>query len=271
MKRIFKRWPAFLLVGLTALFCLGEIRLASDRNNQGYLNEYHSTVDAGLEVATWTANNSTLSVHDPYLVAYWKLENTSDSVGTHTLTTYNSPSFVAGKHNNCIQLNGSSKYADTPDSDDWTPSTSMTISFWIYPNSLGKAAFAHETDSSNTQECYISVGGILYWGLLTGGSYDFEVTSDSSIGTGAWVHVVLVDTGSNQYMYINGSQQTDTGSFSGSWTNFTGTFKIGYWPRNSWYADSNIDEFVIWKGAALSASDVTDLYNGGTGAFYIPN
>ena len=89
------------------------------------------------------------------------------------------------------------------------------------------------------------------------GGYSASLASAGSTTTGAWHHVAITRSGSSMVMYLNGSSiQTGTDS-----TAYTSTaFNVGFstYPFNGF-----MDEVALWD-SALSASNVTAIYNSGT-------
>src|SRR3989304_9153826 len=79
----------------------------------------------------------------PY--AWYHLNETSgtavsDSSGNgRNGTTVNSPSWVAGKLNNSIQLNGSSQYINLGTIAPFERTSNFSIEAWIYPNNVSSA------------------------------------------------------------------------------------------------------------------------------------
>jgi hypothetical protein len=92
------------------------------------------------------------------------------------------------------------------------------------------------------------------------GSYGLYATG--SIPTGSWHNVVTVQAGTNLTVYLNGTSilnATVTAVGSGWGSNFT----IGRWSAGNYnYMNGHIDEVALFN-SALSASDVTSIYNRG--------
>lgn len=85
----------------------------------------------------------------------------------------------------------------------------------------------------------------------------------------AWIHVVLVSEGNSQKLYTNGTLRANTTSANGgteqtsvAWNNFS--LGVGLAASGLFGA---VDEVGVWN-RSLSASEISDLYNGGVGITY---
>lgn len=97
------------------------------------------------------------------------------------------------------------------------------------------------------------------------GSGSYAGYKDASIATGTWYHVAGVFSQSSCVVYVNGVASTTTAglhnSATGNIDTCTDNIDIGRM-GGSGYMDGNLDEVGIWT-SALSASDITAIYNSG--------
>ena len=105
-----------------------------------------------------------------------------------------------------------------------------------------------------------------YFEVYGAGSYaGFKYASVGAIPTGSWLHVAGVFSQSSCVCYVNGVASTTTGGLhyagTGNIATCSDNIDIGRMGGTS-YMDGNIDEVGIWT-SALSASDITDIYNSG--------
>jgi hypothetical protein len=70
------------------------------------------------------------------LVSYYRLSDTSDSIGTNTATNVNSATFTAGKIDNALTLNGTSQRL-TCGTSLASAYTAITMNAWVNTNALG--------------------------------------------------------------------------------------------------------------------------------------
>ena len=120
-----------------------------------------------------------------------------------------------------------------------------------------------------------SIQGFYFEVYGAGSNATFQYASQGAIPTGSWVHVAGVFSQSSCVVYVNGVASTTTGGShtagAGNIATCTDNIDIGRM-GGSGYMDGNLDEVGIWT-SALSASDITDIYNSGVPAdisYYSP-
>ena len=156
----------------------------------------------------------------------------------------------------------------------------FTVSAWAYPDtavsgttaccSKREAIFAfNKTGNSdeNLNMLYFAQDGSTQKFYHHGSGDNNYTGSSNTFESGQWHHIVMVvDSSGNGKLYINGGQES-------TWSSGTNTsvnkFSIGqeYDGTGSTatdFFDGKIDEVAIWN-VALSAADVTALYNSGNG------
>jgi hypothetical protein len=214
------------------------------------------------------------------IVAYYKFDsdNSNDSVssnnGTDTAMIYNSS---AGKINDGASFNGSTSIISLPSGvyTLFSAKSSFSINCWIqlqnYTNQY--SIFSTNTSVGN----FSSTGGYFFVDPTTGtldfyrgdGSGTDEITSSSAVGTNVWTMVSITSDGSNLNLYVNGNSAATAITM----TKTSPTQQVGvvgseyfngtnndFWPRY-------IDELGFWS-RALSPSEITQLYNSGSGLQY---
>jgi hypothetical protein len=215
------------------------------------------------------------------LVAYYNMEGNSTDVvaaqnGTDTAITYSSAN---GKINQGAGMNGTSSYIYLPDSAKG--GNSMALSMWFY---LTSSSYAGDNLYSESLDAYFNIfvngGGVIGMNQQTTGATYASFTSAGGLFTDhQWVHVVAqydsvtgylsvyvnnvqvinVFRGGNQ-VYGNGAPNQANDNCIGVYAYFNGTLFGGFFP-------GNIDEVGIWN-RALSSSEITQLYNSGSGLTY---
>ena len=96
-------------------------------------------------------------------------------------------------------------------------------------------------------------------------SYDNTTHSCSAILDGDWHHVVKTVDGTSQKIYVDGSLNASWTSSVAAGTAGAHNIDIGSWGGLYYFTDGLIDEVALLN-SALSASDVTDVYNSGVPA-----
>ena len=166
-----------------------------------------------------------------------------------------------------VDLDGTNDYIDLGTSSTLNPTSALTISAWVYINGAGTGSLP--TIYSSSKNSAGSMGGIAlayasnkirFYLDETGSSSWVFAESNSTMNTSQWYHLAGTWNGSTVTLYVNGTAQTTTGSATtiGYNTDFPAT--IGRYTSN--YFQGLIDE-VAFFNSALSASDITTMYNSG--------
>ncbi|MBX4192571.1 LamG domain-containing protein [Candidatus Parcubacteria bacterium] len=264
-----------------------------------------STSTAGA-ARMWVAQLLALIPSTPLqsgLVSYWKLDessgNADDSFSSNDLTNNNSISYTAAQINNGADLNGSSQYFSIADGSQsgLDFSSEMSAAFWIKLDSeptqdggwaglIGKDSNA-DTDERGYDFYYIKAAGSSGDGANVLRFYAFDHSGShqrrsviQTLATSTWYHIAVTWDGTQSQnsrikIYVNGTENTNEGSeTAGDITTIndsTGPFMIGAEPfvlgTNRYKVDGVFDEVGIWD-RALTAQEVSDLYNSGSGLSY---
>jgi hypothetical protein len=209
-------------------------------------------------------------------VAFWKLDNENDLVGSANFTNNNSVNFGIGLIGNCADNfnTGSSRSLTVANSLGIT-NGSYSFSVWIYLISLPASGdnWAIFSNSNNTNDIDNQItirnnGGIYQIRFARNryniSSQSFLVTFSPSIDT--WYHIVQTYDGTNLKGYIDGTYQSQLAtSGNGSGTTTTRT-ALGTGLSGTFYT-GKIDCVGVWT-RDITSSEVTELYNGGAGIEY---
>jgi hypothetical protein len=206
------------------------------------------------------------------LYTVYKAENNAnDSVlGTFANgTAIGGLTYSAGKSGNAFTFNGTTSYINYS-ADLFKFISDFSISFWYNTSS---------TSFQSLIDCYSNVAGKRGWAIQnTGTAINFKTFKDNvtysdlsyTISTNTWYNIIIVRKSvTSTKMYINGtlvasdSVVTDQNYLS----NFSliGAINDGGVLYN--YASGKLDEIDMWS-KELTATEVTELYNAGTGKFY---
>jgi hypothetical protein len=202
-------------------------------------------------------------------VAVWELDETSgttfaDATGNgNTMTSHNSPTVGAtGKIGKCVTLaSASSKYLDCPYNAAFN-SASYSVIAWIKRTANGnyQIIFAHD-DSGIGWAFYMSSTGQ----IRVVHQFVADVGTTATITDANWHHVVLTYGSGTAKIYIDGSLSAtlSLGAFN---TPSTSKELIG--ANNSaspqGFFNDSVDQ-IGYANSILTASDVTLIYNGGSG------
>ena len=241
-------------VKLTTLILQGTTTAITGTSGSGRFYSLESLVTGTPVAGTFTTTS---------LVAYYKLEDTSDSYGTYTLTNYGTATFVEGKFNNSVLLNGTTQYLQT--SVLSTQVTNISVFSWVYINSTSEsgAFFNNGVDGVDTNGYALGVGaGSTFTtpgNKLVAHIHGVDWNNyDTLIGTG-W-HLVGFTRGATTWKaYIDSVQCSPT--YTTNPITPSGNFTIGRsYAGGNIYFNNKIDN-VIFFNRELSASDIVTLYN----------
>jgi len=204
------------------------------------------------------------------LQAYYTADNTpNDTLGNHNGTMTNGTTYGTGIINQGFSLDGVNDYVSilpTFGSSFSAPTSAHSYSAWVYKTVNGQK-FIIQNGNVGMGTCMIVTSGnnlgMTYQGVTT----IFSSPSGGFITLNTWIHCAMTyDGAGNVNLYKNG---VNVGSSSISWTDGTGTSStyLGTYLGTSNYFNGLIDEVGIWD-RELTQSEVTELYNSGSGKQY---
>ncbi len=213
------------------------------------------------------------------LVSYWKMDevsgNRADSHGSNTLTDVNTVGSTTGIINNGADFIAANTERLTRSAQTWGISNASSVSLWAFTDNLAAnpRVVQFGTGGANTSSITILFQnvstGFFYVDLRsssgsTGKIYKFLPASVSSLR-----HYVYTWDGTDFILYENGSAVTPTKDSDGalSMTDSSRALAIGSTTAGTAPLDGTVDEVGLWS-RALSASEVSELYNGGAGLAY---
>jgi hypothetical protein len=227
------------------------------------------------------------------LISVWEFDETSGSTaydehGSNDGTISGATINQTGKIDKCYDFNDAeSDYVtignilENHNSDisfsiwfylDDTNSDYILISKWYSPGgSAYDGDFLIQHDMNSGYSTHDNVIGFVIRNDDIAGTWPWIETSDNSISSGQWYHVVVtVDWGNELKIYLNGSE--DTGGYlqnenSGYAVFSNKNFNIGASHDIAKEVDGKIDQPVIYN-KVLSSDEVLELYNSGNGKAY---
>lgn len=194
--------------------------------------------------------------------------DTSVGGSTHTVTANGNAQVDTAQKKfgtGALLLDGTGDYLSVPDSADWNfGSGDFTIDCWVRFNSLAvgnDAPFICGQYEDGDNYWYLeaqSGSNALEFRVQDTGTNTIAISGTwSSQTTATWYHVALSRSGSNFYMFIDGTLLSMTGTpDSSSVPDISGGLNIGVL-TNSNYLNGWIDEFRISKGVARWTSSFT--------------
>ncbi len=182
-------------------------------------------------------------------------------------TLANSPTWVAGKINNAVSMNGTA-HVSLPTGVVNTL-TDFTISTWVKLNTIVVNSrildFGTSTTPTSTVGTYMFVAptanGMRFAITTAGYTNEQQIIATTPVSTGTWTHVAVTLSGTTGTFYVNGTAVgTNTGmtlnpaSLGNTTRNFIGRSQFAADP----YLNGTVDEFRIYN-RALSPSEISGL------------
>jgi hypothetical protein len=243
---------------------------------------------AGAEAAITQIKDDPISTG---LVGYWSLEEASgtrdDATSTvNNLSETNTPVGAPAKQGDGADLeDGDNDFLSVTDGNsanlDLSTTGNITVAFWFKPETLPANEWLIGKDANGSR------GWLLYYepGEAAASPWKWRWSGDGTnakehnlggtctdMAIGTWIHVVLryTDATHASNLNVNGSLSCSSSSAGTSGTfNSTGPFFLGaLWADGgNQNGDGIFDEVAIWS-RTLTDTEITDLYNGGTGVPY---
>jgi len=187
---------------------------------------------------------------------YWRFEdNYADAIGAVTLANTAGMSFDTVKNLRGSKYNGTSYMTYNTNCNF---GTAGSFSYWI------------KLINNNNQQCFKGnsmdmqiYGTKFYWKMLNMDS-SWSISANA-VGTG-WKHIVMIWNGASRKLYKNNVIEINT--TGGSGTPVNGTLQIGTTGGFYCYTNGTILDEMSWWNRALTATEVANLYNSGSGLFY---
>jgi RHS repeat-associated protein len=259
------------------------------QNLYGSTPYFTSSLDGELvNGATTTSASTTLPDNN---IAYWKFDessgNASSAVGGNTFTNNNSVAFSAGKINNAASFSGNNFFnIDDASQTGLDFSSDFSVSAWVnfsvllsngdnfqlinkWNDTVSAPKWSYMFNVKNNSGTYQLVFATYRGtsGSFTLGDYSEVVKNFPSLTTNTWYHIVVTKSGTTVTFYINGSL-LDSGTLAFSnIADSNADVRTGRGWGGSTSANAKVDEVGMWN-RALTASEVTQLYNSGSGLQY---
>lgn len=202
----------------------------------------------------------------------WKLASTTwtDTSGNgNTLTASGSTptattGFDGGANLAANFAGGSSQYLYITDAAQvgLDITGNITISLWVKPGNLSilKYYVSKWGASGNFgYTVYQNSANKFGFNLSSDGTAGQTVTSNTTLATGTWYHIVAVYDGVDMRIYVNGILDCTPVAYTSGIVNNSQGLYLGCTSVPNTYMTGALDDVAIWS-RALSASEVEDLY-----------
>ena len=167
-------------------------------------------------------------------------------------------------------------YVTIGSASDWTflsNGGAMSVSYWIKDNDNGQSSRIINTasDSGTNQSGFMlahNADGSL--GIYCRGDNNFPYSPDvANVFTDSdWNHHCITFDGSSTLKFYLNASLTNTTTSGGTFDTGVPANELVMGKRvdNTRYLDSLLDDMVIFSGRVISSSEVSSLYNSGSGA-----
>ena len=209
---------------------------------------------------------STRFAGDANLVGYWRMESNGNdsSANGYNLTFAGSPSYVAGKFGNAIDLEVSTanQFFSIANAScaNLEITGSQTWGAWVNLESLGvnNLLMAKNSGGAHIKQMYINTSNNLVFQMT--GLSDVSVTGTVALTSGVWHQVIGRYNGSAIEVFLNGVKIGSDAS-TGSAGDTDGVFYIGSNAGSSGFDGLVDDAFVFDR--ALTDDEIYSLYKTG--------
>jgi hypothetical protein len=245
-------------------------------SNANAIDSVNFTYDGSNYLGTYTlAYGGIPSTLLNDIVAYFKFDadNSNDATtngynGTDSNMTYGSS---YGKINDGASFNGSNSKISLPSGiySLGNGTGPYTINMWVYVTDLSTAQsllnFWNGSGGGNNDSTHLIYETSHQFDFQRGyGASETVLYASTTVAANTWYMVTITYDGSTKTIYVDGS---NVGSQSD--TNSAVTASQGYlgMEQNNFYFSGYEDEVGIWS-RALTSTEVSNLYNGGSGNQY---
>ena len=219
------------------------------------------------------------------IVGYWKMDGDStDAVGSEdgadTSVTYDNAYGIINqgvKIENTIATSPATHYITFSPTAPGTGS--FSISLWVYMLSIDantQSPFSWEKNgvTGRPVTAIYLTNSYISWNVLDNTANDKTLTYTDTIAAKTWYHLVLTrDATSKEInLYINGTSEVTETPAGNANINISSELDVGRRYNSSYPAKQHpfrgyIEEMGYWS-RALSASEISQLYNSGSGLQY---
>ena len=226
-----------------------------------------------------SAGTATALITDD-LEAYFKFDNDlTDSSITFPLDLVDQGTILFSADailGNSASFDGDDKLLHNRFGTQLGESASSTIQWWVKTTTQGGTIMARDNDGSgwgNGESRYYfrAVGGVSRMSVVRNSGGWAQTGSSVNLTDGTWRHIVFVKNGTTETIYINGSSVALEQSLFSNSDSISHETYFGWTSTNdgSIAYSGLMDEVAIWS-RALSASEVSQLYNSGSGLAMSP-
>jgi hypothetical protein len=263
---------------------------------------FWAAANAGLKidaVQTWESEldqavvtelyNSGNGQEYPFTTSNLLIASPNDSVSANHGTLMNGCTFATGKIGQAFTFDGVNDYVNLPNNSLNSLTSDFSVSGWLYmpanTSNLYCVLLSNVSNDYTTGKGWniFTYGNNIYFDVFYSGVYQnpnsayIRLQANNTLTNNAWNHIAIARKNStSSKIYINGSLVgSNTSALNPATPTAAITPTIGVLssvgvgnPQGSYAPNgSKVDALSVWN-KELSAADVTELYNSGTGKQY---
>jgi hypothetical protein len=263
---------------------IDSIRVAAANISDG--NIYLNSIDKRIHYRTGTkwyrlAVQDSISTVADGIIAYWKLNEASgsvlDALSLFPGTVSGSPTRnVAGKLSTCYTFaSASSQSIGMGTNASLRPTSGLTVAFWIKTSTAENGMVVSNYGLTGSGPYYswgyeiaMVANGYIYFDTYQGSNGSgCGTNTTANIANNTWHFVVCTYDNVNARIYVDGTLSATSSTGSGIMYYQASAFTIAARSGGGVYYNGSLDEVGLWS-RALTATEVTTLYNAGTGKTY---
>ena len=178
-----------------------------------------------------------------------------------------------------VDFDGTNDYVDCGGSSDFSftdgsgNDSAFSISAWVKFDNTNRARLLSKDTSTSSREYLFGTNATNKFNMLLGnGSVNLDIQNNTTLNNTDWFHVVATydgsETASGLKVYVNADASSLTNNSLGSYSGMpstSGNLEIGRFANGHSFFNGLVDEVAVFN-SALSASDVTAIYNSGVPA-----
>jgi len=195
-----------------------------------------------LNVASWTGTAGEV------------LDTSGNSLSGRTynslLSSIAAPA-LAGDPGTCSfsQFNGTNQYIAIADNAKLDITNELTIAIWVRPRAYPGSDLMTILSKDTNYEFHLTPAGKIYWWWHDEDGVTRTLTSNTSVPLNQWTHVAITYKNGAQRIYINGTADTSTGSFTKKLATNNLALEIGRDNAANRYFNGDLDEVRIYAQA----------------------
>lgn len=213
------------------------------------------------------------------LVSYWNFDEAKDDtvndlVGNNDCTISGTPTWIKGKFDGGLELNGIGNFLDCGDDKSLDITDTLTIAAWVKIAAFGNwDGIVTKGINSGPYAMQLWGNGALRfspnWGNPAGFKGAGSFNTNTKMKAGEWTHAAITYDGTQAHFYINGEQDKLEVKQDFTFGVVKESLILGCdFPGGDEYFDGVMDEFFIYS-RALTEAEISQVMDGGEGVLSV--